>query len=323
MSGKKGAFGYHKLWRRIILCLLSILPKERRTAIQRWLLGRHEYRKLRSADYVIVSPPKSGRTWLRVMLSRFFQTEYSLQFDQEQVRLIGFKNFQKLNPNIPKIFFTHDHYIKHYTRSGSKKTKFYKKKVILLIRDPRDSAVSSYFQSKYRSNKSKKDLIEIDVSDPSVSLEDFVAHVVPKRIEFLNEWWAEMANVPELLIIRYEDLHKEPEYWVKRLIAFMGFDASDQQIADTVAYASFGNLKKLEHDRAFGKNDHRLTARDRSNPDSYKVRRAKVGGYKDYVSAELASRLDRLVADHLSPFFGYGRDGAAARPAPAPESKRA
>ena len=128
MSGKKGAVGFHKLRRGAILRLLSILPKDRRASIQRWLLGRHDFRKLRSADYVIVSAPKSGRTWLRVMLSRFFQTKYSLQFDKEEARLIGLKNFRKLNSNIPKVFFTHDHYIRYYTGNGGKKTDFYKKK---------------------------------------------------------------------------------------------------------------------------------------------------------------------------------------------------
>ena len=54
---------------------------------------------------------KSGRTWLRVMLSRFYQVKHGLG----ERHLIGFDNLHKKNPAIPKLFFTHDNYIKDYT----------------------------------------------------------------------------------------------------------------------------------------------------------------------------------------------------------------
>jgi len=49
-----------------------------------------------------------------------------------------------------------------------------------------------------------------------------------------------------------------------------------------------------------------MTARDRSNPDSYKVRRAKVGGYRDYFDDLEIERLDEVVRSKLSPLYGYG-----------------
>ena len=44
---------------------------------------------------------------------------------------------------------------------------------------------------------------------------------------------------------------------------------------------------------------------DASDPSSYKVRRGKVGGWTDYVSEEQAEAIDHLVAETLSPVFGY------------------
>ena len=35
------------------------------------------------------------------------------------------------------------------------------------------------------------------------------------------------------------------------------------------------------------------------------MRRAKVGGYRDYFTAEQAAELEQLVAERLSPAFGY------------------
>jgi hypothetical protein len=39
--------------------------------------------------------------------------------------------------------------------------------------------------------------------------------------------------------------------------------------------------------------------------DSFKVRRAKVGGYRDYLSDEEVARVDAYVEQHLRPDFGY------------------
>ena len=49
------------------------LPSERRRRIERWLRGWSEAEALRGADAAVVSYGKSGRTWLRLMLTRFYQ----------------------------------------------------------------------------------------------------------------------------------------------------------------------------------------------------------------------------------------------------------
>jgi hypothetical protein len=44
---------------------------------------------------------------------------------------------------------------------------------------------------------------------------------------------------------------------------------------------------------------------DRKNPDSFKVRRAKVGGYRDYFTDEELAELDAMVDRDLLPQIGY------------------
>jgi alcohol sulfotransferase len=106
--------------------------------------------------------------------------------------------------------------------------------------------------------------------------------------------------------VRYEDLRAEPEVHLERVLEFLGAAPSAAEIAEAVAFASFDNMKQLEESAAFGSGDRRIVPGEASNPDSFKVRRGKVGGYRDYLSDEEAAVLDELVAARLAPAFGYG-----------------
>jgi len=77
-------------------------------------------------------------------------------------------------------------------------------------------------------------------------------------------------------------------------------------VKDAVEYASVENMRKLETRRTFWLSGSRMKAKDQSNPDSFKVRRAKVGGYRDYFSDDETTRIDALVREQLAPVYGYG-----------------
>lgn len=294
--------GANKLFRQLALKPAVVLPREKRIAWNRWLRGRHEYRKLRVADCVIVSFPKSGRTWLRVMLTRFYQ----IRFNTQEMRLVGFNNLQRTNPEIPRFCFTHDNYIKDYTKNSSSKADFYDRKVILLVRDPRDVAVSSYFQRRFRPNPAKNGLRDIEVSEDRPTIFEFVMFRIPRIIDYFNAWQREKPNLKDFLLVRYEDLRAEPEKNLNRILAFIGTPASDEEVQEAVAFAKYENMKKLEARGSFGRRDRRITPGDRDNPQSYKVRRAKVGGYRDYFSDEEVQRIDQLVQERLTRELGYG-----------------
>ena len=119
---------------------LFFLPADRRHKVERWLRGREEYVKINAADRLLVSFGKSGRTWLRVMLSRFYQQAYGVP----DRAMLEFDNLKRLNPAIPSVFFTHGNYLRDYTGHWDDRTDFYDTKVLFLARDPRDIAVTSY-----------------------------------------------------------------------------------------------------------------------------------------------------------------------------------
>ncbi len=295
---------WKKVSRKTVLSAVFFFPQERKKALERWLRGREEFRKLQLADCVVVSFGKSGRTWLRVMLSRVYQLKHGLS----QRYLLGFDNLHYKNPAIQKIFFTHDNYIRDYTQHRNSKVDFYDKKVILLVRDPRDVVVSQFFQWKFRMKLNKKSLNDYPEVE-EVSMFEFAMQPdagLPKIIRFMNSWAQEIPHIKDFLVVRYEDMRSDPEKELKKVLDFIGTPASDGQIKEAVAFASYDNMKQLEQKKAFWLSGGRLTPKDRHNPNSYKVRRAKVGGYRDYFEEREIAAIEELIQVTLASSFGYG-----------------
>jgi Sulfotransferase domain len=282
---------------------LPFLPKERTRRLERWLRGREDWRKLRFADAVVVSFGKSGRTWLRVLLSRVFQLQHGL----DERAILGFDNLHYRTGAVPKILFTHDNYLRDYTGRRDSKADFYHKRVIFLARDPRDVAVSQYFQWKYRMKPNKKDINAYPMDD--LAPFDFVMSDagLAKVIRFMNLWATEASKIKHFMVVRYEDLRARPEETLQGLLEFLGAPATDAQVADAVAFASYDNMKQMEQRRVFWLSGGRLVPKDRSNPNSYKVRRGKVAGYRDDFDAAQLARIDALVETTLDPLYGYTR----------------
>ena len=301
----------NKLKRRLILSALSLLPVEKRARVSRWLRGRQELGKLRKAEIVFVTCPKSGRTWLRIMLSRILQQRHGLP----RSSIIGSTTFHRNNPSLPVVFFTHDSYVGDYTGNRDSKADYAGKYIVLLVRDPRDIAVSAYFQWKFRMDKQKRALHSAGLEGRDLSVFDFAMHAdgsLRKTIALLNSWDSALSSLDHVLVVRYEDLRADPETWLERITVFTGLDASREEISDAVEFASLENMKQMERDAAFGTSGRRFSSGEQSSSDAYKVRRGKVGGYQDYFTDEQVEQIDRLVNATLSPAYGYNtRDGEA------------
>jgi alcohol sulfotransferase len=272
---------------------------------ERKLRGVEQFDKLQRADIVVVSFGKSGRTWLRVMISHLFRVMYRLP----ENAILGFDNFHNLNKAVPKIFFTHDNYIKDFTGDFDTKEPFYGKRVVLLARDPRDVAVSQFFQWKFRIKPSKVTINKYPPRGSDISLFDFVmgdnGGSMQAVNDYLNLWAREADKVAAFHLLRYEDLRARPHEELRRLLDFMQVDASDAQVDAAVEYSSYENMKKMESKQQFRLAGGRMMPRDKDNPDSYKVRRAKVGGYRDYFTDEEVAAIDSKLAADLDPLFDY------------------
>jgi hypothetical protein len=244
------------------------------------------------------------------MLSRYYQIRYGLS----EKHFLEFDNLNAENPSIPRILFTHGNYVRDYTNNWDSKKDFYDKKVILLVRDPRDVAVSQYFQWKFRMRTAKKFLNDYPAHGEDVSVSEFVMNRdagLRRIVDFLNGWAREIPRIRDILVIRYEDMRTDPEGVLKKAVDFLGTPGSEAQVKEAVAFAAYENMKKLEEKEAFASSGRRLVPGDRKNPDSFKVRRAKVGGYRDYFDDDQITEIDRFVRESLSPIYRYEVEGPA------------
>ena len=300
-----------KLSREAVVRGAFFLPQGRRRRLERYLRGKEQLASLRAADVAVVSFGKSGRTWLRTLLWHFYQQ----RLDLSEASFAGFGSggFKK-GKAMPRLFFTHDNYLKDYTGNADTKVDYAGKKVVLLVRDPRDTGVSQYFQWKFRMRDAKKALNDYPDPAADLSAHDFLVHAgggVPKIIDFLNVWIRARAEVEDLLVVRYEDLRHNTPGELGRVLRFIGEEPSDAEIAECTAYASVDNMRALETKRTFWLAGSRMRAKDKANPDSFKVRRAKVGGWRDYLSDTEAAEIEALIERDLLPGFGYRLDEQA------------
>jgi len=265
----------------------------------------HRYRAWRESqgalgcDVMVLSRAKSGRTWLRAMLSRLYQQHYGLP----ETQLLEFDNFHRQQPAIPVFFFTHGHYLRERFGEPGWRRRFGASRMLFLVRHPCDVAVSEYFQSTRRASTAKQILHGVD---DARSMADFVLRGpvgLPAIVEYLNAWAPIVAAHDPAMVIRYEDVRARPVPCLGSIVEFLGAPFGKEEVQAAVDFAAFENLKELERTNFF--QNSRLRPKDPNDPDSFKVRRGKVGGYADYFSLEQVDEMEAWVREHLDPFFGY------------------
>ena len=289
--------------RQLVSYGAAILPLDTGIRFERWFRGYEEKKKLDAADGVIASFGKSGRTWLRVLLWRYFAKKNGFASDS----ISSFDEFRHKYANVPVLFFTHDNYLKDYLGHDRKAEIYRNLPVVLLVRDPRDTAVSQFFQWKHRMVARKKVINGYPLGD--VSVHDFIAGEeagIPKIISFMNDWAEEIGKMPKLLVVKYEDLRADTKGELRRILAFFGQHPADAELEDAVNFASIENMRRMEIENAKKAGAQRsMKPGDANDPSSFKVRRGKVGGWHDYVTEEQAAALDRMVREKLNPVYGY------------------
>lgn len=245
--------------------------------------------KFSTARYVVVSYPKSGRTWLRATLTFYFAERYGLV----DPPLLEYANLHYLDRRIPKIYFTHDDDPNARPEAlGRDKSRYRKKHVLFLARDPRDVCVSMYFHRKKR---------DLDLDLPIFEFADGAEGGMRTTIEFMNIWAEALAEIPASRSISYEAMHAEGEKTLAEALRFLGEEPEPAAIRKAIERAQFDRLQSMEQKGEF--DSGRLTAADREDKDSFKVRRGKVGGYTDYFDQDQQQILNELVTKTLSSCF--------------------
>jgi hypothetical protein len=248
---------------------------------------------LSEAEAVVISFPKSGRTFVRAMLARI----YARRFGTDERALLEFPALSHAPRQAPRVLFTHaGDAMRRADRIRVDPADYAGKKVVLLARHPADIAVSRYHHLKYRSrDKARQRLAD-------QPLETFVWTAeggIPSITVFLNQF----AALPGVTIIRYEDFLTDPRKSLKSLARAIGVKADAKDIADAAEFGSLGNLKTLERDGYFSSSRLRRVRKD--DAQSGKVRSGKSGGYRAELDADAVARIDAYIRDRLDPRLGY------------------
>jgi len=248
---------------------------------------------IRNADVHIVSFPKCGRTWLVLMLARVMEQHYGVKVDKP----LKLRRFRGKAKGVPLILQHHDGGPEFQTVEQLERDKsiYAGKKVLFLVRDPRDVTVSAYFQ-KTKRNYNYEGALEEYLHEPVGGLE--------ANIAFYNIW-ARNRHVPsDFLLMTYEDIHADAAHELRRAVEFVGLKGvSDQAIAAAVEACRFDKMRKMEATNALG--SKRMAPRDASDESTYKTREGRTGGYRDHFGAADIHAMEDIIDAQLDAAYAF------------------
>lgn len=164
-------------------------------------------------------------------------------------------------------------------------------KILLMVRDPRDILVSSYFSIAFshplpgeNSNKRDAFLAKREWAK-QVSIDEYVLAEAPRLLENLQRYHRLLLQPhPHTLVLRYEDMIGGFESWLDKLLQYTGC---------TIPAALRGNLLAGQlRQKPAAENQHRH------------VRKAVAGDYLEKLQPATIDRLNDLFGN-IMPVFGY------------------
>jgi hypothetical protein len=225
-------------------------------------------------DVFLVSFPKSGNTWTRFLLANLIYPGQPATFANIH-RLIpdpsgtAKRDFERMPK--PRVIKSHESFDPRY------------KRVIYIVRDPRDVVVSQYHYHR----KLRK------ISDDS-TIETFVARFLAGETcphgswgQNVASWLVTSEGSPHFLLLRYENMVEDTAQELAKIAAFLGISASHERIALAVEQSSAARMRKLEASQT---DDCELTKGSRK--DLSFVRAATSGGWRSELPPPMCAKIE-------------------------------
>ena len=275
---------------------LRALVHAQRVLTGRQLAGRGA--TVFSDDVYVVSYPRSGNTWTRFLLGNLLHPNEPATFSNIESR-------------VAEIYFNPDHVLRRLPRPRLLKSHeaFHPNypRVICIVRDPRDVAVSFYHH-----NVKARNLPD------TYPMDEFVPRFI--RAEF-DPWWGSWGdNVmswiamrdgkSNFLLVRYEDMKQDPERELGKIARFLqearfpNIDASAERLAQAVERSSPERMRELERAEASQYAQLKQTRQDKPF-----VRSAKAGGWKSVLSPSSVQCIEQAWGPIMLQ-LGYALSGA-------------
>ncbi|MFZ5746785.1 MAG: sulfotransferase domain-containing protein [Pseudomonadota bacterium] len=273
----------------------------------------------------LASYPKSGNTWLRILLSGLvvrdgepadinaLRLPWASVVSREKIEdhtlldtgLLTDEEIDRLRPHVVDPIVgdaaercyikVHDAY-RHVDGGAPLLGDPRGRAAIYIVRDPRDVAVSLSFHL----GRSIDAAIAF-LNKPGATLGSR-GHRSPTQVpQLLFDWsghvasWTEQSEVP-VHLLRYEDLSADTTGALRAVAAFLGLDACDRVIAEAVGAADFSKLQRQERKGGFAERPSTATAAF--------FRSGRAGGWTEALTPEQNAA---IVAAHapMMERFGY------------------
>jgi len=199
-----------------------------------------------------ISFPKSGRTWLRVMLD---DLKIKATFSHEGSDYTRRQPFSDINAN---------------------KDKFAKSLTLLLLRDPRDVVVSGYFQA------SRREGLEAGTLSQFIRDNRFG---IAKVCHFNLQWLMAGRSLERFALLTYEQMRRSPERSLSAVAELSGIRVDGNAISEVASRRTFARMRIDEASGELGERYGEILRPARATDlESFKVRRGLIGGYRSYLN---------------------------------------
>ncbi len=124
--------------------------------------------------------------------------------------------------------------------------------------------------------------------------------------QFMGSWsdhvqsWLDESGLP-VHLVRYEDLQRDPVRYFGEVVTFCSLPFDEERVRTAVAFSSFGELQRQEHDKGFRECSV-------SAPGNF-FRRGEVGSWREELPPALAQRLIDTHGDVMRRFGYLGENG--------------
>ena len=186
-----------------------------------------------------VSFPKSGRTWTKTLVERYYAQRYDLpEFTFEE-----FSPWLRTGAwrRVPRLIFIHPHCEEPDPALTEQLMKrLTRRRVLFIHRDPRDVVLTYYFRLRKRMDHAEAQELDFAtfLRHPTLGLH--------RIVDFSNAWTAADGRFNDYLRVRFEDVRDEPAPQLERLLRFLGEEPDPSVVARVVAVTPDTTTRAVE-----------------------------------------------------------------------------